>query len=125
MRIPRRHVPTLLVASSMAFGGLIPLWDAAYAIRLFGLPAHVSTSAPAQSVMVVASARTSALGLALFTFYAQRKYREVDTVLVILSYLGLVDAYVCCVEGVRGKAAFRALSALAVAAWGWAGMTAG
>lgn len=61
----------------------------------------------------------------MFAFYFAGKFDEVDTVMVIMgSYVGAVDAYVCWREGVGGKAVFRGLSGAAIAAWGWWGMTA-
>ncbi|KAL2373219.1 hypothetical protein RJ035_003317 [Blastomyces gilchristii] len=75
--------------------------------------------------MVTQSARTTAIGITLLTFYSQDKLTEFDTILVILAYLGLVDGYVCWREGMPGKAAFRAAVGFLIAAWGWCGMTVG
>lgn len=101
----------------------MPFWNAAYAIEEFGLPKRIAVSKEAQAIMITASGRTTALGLALFTFYSQNKLREVDTIMFILGYLGLVDGYVCWREGVPGKAVFRTVSGLLIAAWGWFSMT--
>ncbi|KAI4273228.1 MAG: hypothetical protein LQ337_004788 [Flavoplaca oasis] len=115
-----RHVPPLLVATVLTFGGLMPFFNAEHAIMEFGLPKHIAVSKPAQSVMIVGSARITAIGIALFTFYLQGKLEAVDTILLILGYVGLVDGYVCWLEGVPGKAIFRTLSGTLIAAWGWA-----
>ncbi|KAB8073003.1 hypothetical protein BDV29DRAFT_158025 [Aspergillus leporis] len=120
-----RHSLPLSVATTTTFGGLIPFFDAEYAIRAFGLPQRVAISKPAQSVMITGTARTTAIGLALFTFYSQAKLEEVDTILIILGYVGLADGYVCWREGVPDKAVFRTVSGLVIAACGWFGMTAG
>jgi Domain of unknown function (DUF4267) len=120
-----RHVPPLLVATALTFGGLMPFFNAEYAILEFGLLKRITISKPAQSIMIVSSARITAIGLALFTFYYQEKFAAVDTILAILGYVGLVDGYVCWHEDVRNKAAFRTISGALIAAWGWFGMTAG
>lgn len=120
-----RHVPPLFVATATTFGGLMPFFNAEYAIREFGLPQRIAMSKQAQSIMVTSSARITAIGLALFTFYFQGKLAEFDTILAILGYVGLVDGYVCWREGVPNKAIFRTVSGLLIAAWGWFGMTTG
>ncbi|EED23822.1 efflux pump antibiotic resistance protein, putative [Talaromyces stipitatus ATCC 10500] len=118
------HVPSLFVATAVTFGGLIPFFNAEYAIVEFGLPQRIANSKPAQSVMILSSARGTAIGIALFTFYFQGKLVEFDTVLTILgAYVGLVDGYVCLREDVPNKAVFRTASGLAIAAWGWFSMT--
>jgi hypothetical protein len=103
----------------------MPFLNAEYAILEFGLPERIAVSKPAQSVMILSSGRITTLGLALFTFYFQRKLAAVDTILLLLGYVGLVDGYVCWLEGVPNKAIFRLASGLAIAAWGWFGMTEG
>ncbi|KKZ59885.1 hypothetical protein EMCG_05271 [[Emmonsia] crescens] len=75
--------------------------------------------------MVTQSARTTAIGFTLLTFYYQEKLAEFDTILIILAYLGFVDGYVCWREGMPGKAIFRTSMGLLIAAWGWFGMTGG
>lgn len=118
------QVPSLFVATATTFGGLIPFFNAESAILEFGLPQRIASSKPAQAVMIVSSGRITAIGLSLFAFYFQGKLVEVDTVLTILgAYVGLVDGYVCLREGVPNKAIFRTASGLAIAAWGWFGMT--
>ena len=53
--------------------------------------------------MVTGSARITAIGIAIFTFYFQRKFEAVDTVMTIIGYVGLVDGCVWWREGVPGK----------------------
>ncbi len=120
-----RHIPPLLVATALTFGGLMPFFNAEYAILEFGLPKRIAMSKPAQSIMIVSSARTTAIGLALFTFYFQKEFVAVDTMLAILGYVGLVDGYVCWLEDVPYQAVFRTISGALIAAWGWFGTTAG
>ena len=120
-----RHIPPLFVATATTFGGLLPFFNAEYAIVEFGLPQRIAVSKPVQAIMVASSARITAIGLSLFVFYFQGSFAAVDTVLAILSYVGLVDGYVCWREGVPKKAIFRLVSGLLIAAWGWFGMTTG
>ncbi|KAL4781647.1 hypothetical protein BJX76DRAFT_363447 [Aspergillus varians] len=117
------HIPPLFVATATTLGGLIPFFNAEYAIQEFGLPQRIAVSKPAQSIMILKCGRITALGLTLGTFYAQGKLAEFDTVLAILGYVGLVDGYVCWIEGVPGKAVFRTVSGLVISAWGVWGMT--
>lgn len=118
------HIPPLFVAAAITFGGLIPFFNPEYALLEFGLPKRVAASKPAQSVMIASSARGTAIGLALFAFYFRRQYEEFDLVLAILgAYVGLADGYVCMREDVLGKAVFRTGSGLAIAVWGWFGLT--
>jgi hypothetical protein len=117
------HLPPIFVATATTFGGLLPFFKPEYAIQEFGLPQRIAISKPAQSVMVVASARITAIGLSLWAFYLQGKLKEFDTILTILGYVGLVDGWVCWKEGVPGSGVFRAASGLVIAAWGWWGLT--
>ena len=103
----------------------MPFFNAESAILEFGLPKRIAISKPAQAVMITSSARITAIGMALFTFYFQGTLEAVDTVLAIIGYVGLVDGYVCWREGVPDKSVFRTASGLLIAAWGWYGMTTG
>jgi hypothetical protein len=119
------HIPSLFVATALAFGGMVPLFAPEAAIREMGLPLRLAKSVEAQSIMTLGMGRTSVIGFALWTFYLKSKFEEVDTLLAILgAYLGAIDAWVCWKEGVVGKAWFRGLSGVVIAGWGWAGMTA-
>lgn len=80
------HTPPLLVATALTFGGLWPFFNAEAAILEFGLPQRIAISKTAHPLMIVGSARTTALGLALFTFYFQEKFESVDSILLILAY---------------------------------------
>ena len=121
-----RHIPTLFVATTTTFGGLIPFYNAEYAIKELGLPKRIAVSREAHPVMILSSARITALGALMFVFYFQGKLAEVDIIMLVMgAYLGPVDGYVCWREGVPDKAVFRFVSGLLIAAWGWFGMTAG
>ncbi|KAL2856418.1 hypothetical protein BJY01DRAFT_242754 [Aspergillus pseudoustus] len=118
------HIPPLFVATATSLGGLLPFFAPSRALTDFGLPARIASAKPAHPVMVIASARTTAIGLMLWTFYAQGKLVEFDTILAILgSYVGAVDGWVCWGEGMRGKAVFRAVSGAVIAFWGVKGLT--
>jgi hypothetical protein len=118
------HIPALFVATALTFGGMVPLFNAKSAIREMGLPQRLYNSKEAQSIMMLGMGRTTVIGLALYTFYFQSKFVEVDTLLAILgAYLGTIDAYVCVKEGVVGKAVFRGSSGAVIAAIGWFGTT--
>ncbi|KAI9699180.1 MAG: hypothetical protein M1820_007259 [Bogoriella megaspora] len=120
-----RNVPPLIVAIATTFGGLLPFFNPQYAILEFGLPERIATSQPAQAVMVTQSARITAIGMSIFTFYYQGNFAAVNTMLTILGYVGLVDGYVCWCEGMPNKGVFRLVSGLLIAACGWFGMAAG
>ncbi|KAH0489341.1 hypothetical protein TgHK011_009774 [Trichoderma gracile] len=121
-----RHVIPLLVASATTFGGLWPFWSPKNAMLEFGLPERIAASPAAHPVMVLCSARTTALGMLMFVFYRQEKFAAVDTVMAVMgAYLGLVDGYVCWKEEMPGKAVFRCVSGMMIAAWGLAGLTEG
>lgn len=118
------HIPALFVASALTFGGMWPYFDATSAIQDFGLPKRIANSKEARGVFLVSASRTTVIGAIMFAFYFQDKLADVDTVMVILgSYVGAADGYVCWREGVPDKAVFRSLSGLAIAVWGWYGMT--
>lgn len=70
--------------------------------------------------MTLGMGRTSVIGIALYTFYFQDKFMEVDTLLCMLgAYLGGIDAYVCLKEGVPAKALFRGSSGVVISTIGW------
>ncbi|KAJ6499806.1 hypothetical protein DFH09DRAFT_945135, partial [Mycena vulgaris] len=114
------HIPSLFVATATTFGGLMPFFNAEHAILEFGLPLRIAASKPAhwQSIMILSSARITAIGLVIFLFYFQGNLAAVDTVMALMAYVGAVDGYVCWMEGVPGKALFRAGSGLLIGAWG-------
>ena len=118
-----RHAPPLLIATTFTFGGLIPLWNAERAMLEFGLPMRVAMNPSAQSVMIVSSARVTAIGLALWTFYFKGQFTAVDTILTTLGWIGIVDGYVCWKENVPRSALVRSVSGALFAGWGWFGMT--
>ncbi|KAL2809410.1 hypothetical protein BJX63DRAFT_423837 [Aspergillus granulosus] len=118
------HIPPLFVATATSLGGLLPFFSPSRALTDFGFPQRIASAKPAHPVMVIACARTTAIGLMLWTFYAQGKLVEFDIILTILgSYVGLVDGWVCWREGMRAKAGFRSLSGGVIALWGVSGLT--
>jgi hypothetical protein len=118
------HIPALFVATALTFGGMVPIFDAKFAIRETGFSQRLYNSKEAQSIMTLGMGRTTVIGLALYTYYFQGKFVEEDTLLSILgAYLGAIDAYVCVKEGVAGKAVFRGSSGAVIATIGWFGTT--
>lgn len=121
-----RHILGLFIASTQTFGGQASFFDPKWCIEKYGLPDRIASSKAAQTMMIVSSARMSAMGIALFVFHYQQKYDIVDTLLMILgSYVGLVDGYVAWIEGQPKRTVFRFTAGLLIAAWGWFGMHAG
>ncbi|EPE28380.1 hypothetical protein GLAREA_09500 [Glarea lozoyensis ATCC 20868] len=119
------HIPPLLIATATTFGGLWPFINPHSALLEFGFPKATATSKPAQSVMVVCSARTTATGASIFAFYYMGDLKAVDVMLMVLGYVGAVDAYVCYGEGMRDKAVLRGVAGGVIALWGVTGMTGG
>jgi hypothetical protein len=78
------HIPSLLVASSLTFGGMLPLTHPAASIRYMGFPAQIYSSSAAHTIMTLGMCRTTVIGLALWTSYLQGKLDEVDTLLLSL-----------------------------------------
>ncbi|KAJ9144139.1 hypothetical protein NKR23_g6198 [Pleurostoma richardsiae] len=112
------HIVPLFVASATAFGGLIPFWDPAGAIREFGLPERVAAAKPAHACFVISGARISSLGTAIWIFYLRGDLSAVDTIMALLGYVGVVDGYVCWREVVPSKAVFRAFMGIMIGGWG-------
>ena len=70
--------------------------------------------------------RTSTLGLLLFVFYLQGNLVAADKTMVVMgAYCGIADVLIIWYHGNRGVIPLRLASVLAMAAWGFAGMTAG
>ncbi|KAK6063408.1 hypothetical protein SCUP234_07212 [Seiridium cupressi] len=119
------HLLALFIASTMTFGGMWPLFDAKAAILEFGFPARYADTQATHPVMAAGSVRTTVLGLLTFIFYLQQKYAEVDTILAVFgAYAGSVDSYLVWKAGNGRKAAFRFVASWAIAACGFAGLTA-
>lgn len=83
------HIPGLFVAFTQTFGGPPSFFNPRWCIQKYGLPDTIADSKPAQTMMVVSSARMTAIGLALFTFHFQHEFAAVDTLLICLG------GYVC------------------------------
>ncbi|OAQ58803.1 hypothetical protein VFPPC_14858 [Pochonia chlamydosporia 170] len=121
-----RHIPALIAGSTMAFGGLWPMFNARAAMLEFGLPPRVANTPAAAPVMIVGNVRTTIIGTLILLFYFRQQLDVVDTFLAVTgAYAGLVDSYVVWKEGSPSKATFRLISSWLIAAWGIFGMTAG
>jgi hypothetical protein len=118
---PLNHIPSLFLATTFTFGGMLPIFAPARAMHEFGLPAHIIASPEAQSVFNVYSSRMTAFGLAIYAFHWKGMYEAVDIVLMTMAYATVVDAWICWKENAPGSAAFRGISGLVVAGlrlWG-------
>ena len=121
-----RHIPALIAGSTMALGGLWPIFNAPAAMLEFGLPARIANTPAAAPVMVVGTVRTTIIGVLILVFYSRRQMDVVDTFLAVTGgYAGLVDSYVVWREGSPSQAVFRLVSSWLIGAWGVFGMTAG
>lgn len=110
----------------MTFGGIWPLFNTRDAMLEFGFPAHVAEAPAAAPVMAIGQARTTVIGLLAFIFYSRDQLDAVDTLMAVTgAYAGLVDGYVVWRQGKPSTALFRLVSSGLIAAWGWAGLTAG
>lgn len=121
-----RHIPALFTATVMTFGGTWSYFDARGAMLEFGLPDRIANTPSAAAVMHLTNARTTVLGMCLYTLYFRRQLAACDTILAVLgAYAGVVDSYVVWKEGNPRKAAFRLVSSWMISAAGLAGWTAG
>lgn len=104
------------------------MWNAEAAeaaIHAFGLPDRIASSPEAQSTFTIYSSRMTIMGLALYMFYFRRLYSAMDIIMMLLGWAGAVDGYICWKEDVPGKAMFRLLSGLIIAALGAMGVNEG
>ncbi|KAK6496283.1 hypothetical protein TWF481_002308 [Arthrobotrys musiformis] len=118
-----RHIPGLIIGTTLTFGGAIPFFNPAYAMHEFGLPLYLVKSKDAQDAFTVSAIRTVALGLSIYMMFAQRMYRGVDIMLACIGTTGILDGWLCWKVGVPGRGVFRATCAVLVAGWGWMGLT--
>ncbi|CAG8958711.1 hypothetical protein HYFRA_00011553 [Hymenoscyphus fraxineus] len=120
-----RHIPILLVSTTIIFGGSMPLFNAEKACRTFGFPQRIAVSKAAWPPMIVGSARTSVMGIALWGMYLGDHFEAMDILCLSMGWLAVIDGYVCWKEAGAKTGALRVLSASLVALWGLLGMTAG
>lgn len=117
------HIPPLFIATAFTFGGAIPLFSPQRAIREFGLPEHIAVSTEAHPCFTVYGSRMTAFGMAIWIFYFQGSLKAIDTILTLMLYVSMVDAWVCLQEGVRATAVFRLGAGVVVGGWGLLGLT--
>lgn len=122
-----RHIPALLCATSMFFGGLIHgLLKPKAALLTWGMTEEIARSREAQIVYYGHTMRTSTLGLLAFALYFQANLVGVDTTMAVMGdYCGIADVILIWYHGNHGVVFMRLLSVLCIAARGLAGMTAG
>ncbi|KAJ8133517.1 hypothetical protein O1611_g107 [Lasiodiplodia mahajangana] len=121
-----RHIPALIAGTTMAFGGIWPMFDPYGAMRDFGFPDRIAKAPEAAPVMVTGNVRTTVLGALMLLYYSRRQYEILDTFMAFTgAYAGIVDSYVVWREGRPRQAVFRLISSGLIAAWGFLGWTAG
>ncbi|KAI0433994.1 hypothetical protein F5Y09DRAFT_19266 [Xylaria sp. FL1042] len=119
-----KHIPALIVASTMTFGGLWPFFNAKTALLEFGFPRRIAAAPAAAPVFMVGNARTTVIGLLTFYFYSRYQFEVVDTIMAIAgAYCGVIDSYAVWREGNSRKAAFRLASSGFLSACGFWGLT--
>ncbi|KAH7110904.1 hypothetical protein B0J11DRAFT_544181 [Dendryphion nanum] len=121
-----RHLPPLLLATTITLGGTMPFtYGPEAALLKFGFPKSVAISKCAWPVIKVGSARVTTIGLAIWGMYIGGHLEAIDIVLSAMGWMALIDGIVCSKDGVAGSATFRVSSTGAVAIWGLLGMTSG
>ena len=121
-----RHIPALLAATPMLFGGRVHgLSRPHQALLTWGMTEQTASSHEAQIVYYGHTMRTSTLGLLIYVFYLQGNFAAVDAVMAVVgAYTGIVDVLVIYRHGDRGVVPWRLASVVAIAACGFAGTTA-
>ncbi|KAI0200754.1 hypothetical protein F4808DRAFT_150803 [Astrocystis sublimbata] len=120
------HVPALIVATTMTFGGLYSLLNPHGTLSEFGFPPRIAETPAAASPFKVGNVRTTVIGLLTYIFYFRNQLEVVDTILAVTgAYCGLVDSLLVWKEGNKQKAVFRLVSSGFLAACGFLGATAG
>lgn len=121
-----RHIPALLSAAPMFFGGLFHgIAKPQEALLVYGMSKKTASSREAQIVYYGHTMRTSTLGLLMFAFYLQGDLAAVDTTMAIMgAYCGIADVLLLWNYGNRSKVPVRLLNIIFITAWGFAGMTA-
>ncbi|PSN71414.1 hypothetical protein BS50DRAFT_631370 [Corynespora cassiicola Philippines] len=121
-----RHIPPLLLATTITLGGMMPFLRGPEAALLeFGFPKSIASARAAWPVIKTGSARASAMGIAIWGMYLGGHLEAVDILIGSMAWIGVVDGVVCAREGAPGSAAFRMGSTGMVALWGLLGMTGG
>ncbi|KAI0112210.1 hypothetical protein GGR51DRAFT_508481 [Nemania sp. FL0031] len=119
-----RDVPALVAGFTLTLGGLTPFLSPRWSLLELGFSPRVANSPAAAPPLKIFGARTTIIGALIVTFYTQRKFEAVDSVLLLIPYTGFVEGYLVWKEGNHGKAAFRIITGLLFGACGFAGLTA-
>jgi hypothetical protein len=119
-----RHIPPLLLATTITIGGTMPYTHGPEAALLkFGFPPAIARSKAAWPIITVGSARVSTIGIALWGLYLGGHLEAMDILLASMAWIAVIDGLVCAKEGEPGSALFRASFTGIVAGWGLLGMT--
>ncbi len=117
------HVPGLLVASLITYGGTKPILYPAAAVIEFGLPQSIADQPAAYPGFMSYGACVSIIGMSMWIFYLRGNLAAVDTMLSSILYLGAVEAYVFYLHGIPEGVIFRATAGVLIGGWGLLGMT--
>ncbi|PSN67347.1 hypothetical protein BS50DRAFT_574055 [Corynespora cassiicola Philippines] len=123
-----RHLPPLLLATTITIGGTMPWTHGPTAALLkFGFPQHIADSKAAWPIIKVGSARVSTIGIALWGMYlgGEQYLGAMDILIASMGWMAFADTLVCSQEGAPGSAKFRGIATSCVALWGLLGMTSG
>lgn len=121
-----RHLPPLLLATQVTFGGMMPFTHGPEAALLkFGFPKPIAVSKAAWPVIKIGSARVTAIGMALWGMYLGGHFEAMDILIASTAWIGLIDGIVCREEGAAGSTVFRVGLTSVIALWGALGMTTG
>ncbi|KAI0869679.1 hypothetical protein GGS24DRAFT_493561 [Hypoxylon argillaceum] len=122
----RCHIPAIIVATTMMFGGMWPAFDPRGSMLEFGFPSRIANSPEAGPVMVIGQARGTVVGLLMFIFYYRRQFYLLDTFMAVTgAYTGIMDSYVVWKQGNPRFALFRLIISGFISALGFFGWTAG
>ncbi|KAF2204383.1 hypothetical protein GQ43DRAFT_437962 [Delitschia confertaspora ATCC 74209] len=121
-----RHLPPLILATSISIGGTVPyIYGPQAALVMFGFPEHIAASKAAWPIIKVGSARVTTMGLAIWGMYLGGYLEAMDILFATMGWIALIDGLVCSQEGAPGSTMFRVSTTSAVALWGLLGMTSG
>ncbi|KAI1391626.1 uncharacterized protein F4822DRAFT_191665 [Hypoxylon trugodes] len=123
-----RHLPALFTAAAQCWATIFPIISGSTrnVMLHYGLDNRVADIPETWVVWHVGNARTACLGILMFIFYFQHRYDILDIFLIVSGgYLGLVDCYILCNQGLESMGVFRLLSSSVFAGLGAVGFTQG
>ena len=90
-----RHLPPLLLATQITFGGMMPFTHGPEASLLkFGFPKQIAVTKAAWPVIKIGSARVTAIGLAIWSMYLGGHYEAIDILIASTGWIAIIDGIV-------------------------------